>query len=93
MRTNSILVAAIAGTFALAATAAFVTPSSMEEVISPKSAMKSDEGVPHNLVTALKSDEGVPHNLISALQFDEGRPEVVARQSTRVQFADLAEQQ
>ena len=37
--------------------------------------LRSDEGVPHNLVTALKADEGVPQNLVTALKADDGVPQ------------------
>ncbi len=75
MKANrSIIAAAVVALFTAGAYATYPTslkPASEAAV----TAMKADEGVPHNLVTAMKSDEGVPQNLITAMKSDEGVPQ------------------
>ena len=66
-RIHSIAFAAVIGTLAGGATAAFAIPA--------------DEGVPQNLVTAMKQDEGVPQNLVTALKQDEGVPQNLVTES------------
>jgi hypothetical protein len=71
---STLLAAAIVATFAAGASAAYLSEALYDAVQLPATALKADEGVPHNLVTALKADEGVPHNLVTALKADEGVP-------------------
>ncbi len=66
---NYVLAATVAATLAGGASAAYLS----EDIYgAPRHesftgvAMKADEGVPRNLVTALKADEGVPRNLATA---------------------------
>ena len=75
MKSNhSIIAAAVVALFTAGAYATYPTslkPASETAV----TAMKADEGVPHNLVTAMTADEGVPHNLVTAMKADEGVPQ------------------
>jgi hypothetical protein len=67
MKTRTTLIAAaIAATVAIGASAAFIDPELVLRIDGNAIALKADEGVPHNLVTAMKADEGVPHNLVTA---------------------------
>ena len=72
---TTLISAAITATFAIAASAAFVDPDALLRLQGDGIALKADEGVPQNLVTALKADEGVPQNLVTALKEDEGTPQ------------------
>ncbi len=76
MKSERFIIAA-AAVVALFSAGAYATyPASLKPASEPAvSAMKADEGVPHNLVTAMKPDEGVPHNLVMAMKSDEGVPQ------------------
>jgi hypothetical protein len=75
MKSNrSIIAAAIVALFAAGAFSTYPTsqnPASEAAV----TAMKTDEGVPQNLIAQHRSDEGVPQNLIEAMKSDEGVPQ------------------
>jgi hypothetical protein len=71
---NTVIAAGIAAAFALGASAAFINHDGYSDLRGNGIALKADEGVPHNLITALKADEGVPHNLVTAMKADEGVP-------------------
>jgi hypothetical protein len=82
---HSFIAAAVLAVFTAGASATyFSTPTSAVAPVSKLQpaegvphnliAMKADEGVPQNLITALRADEGVPHNLVTAMVFDEGVP-------------------
>ena len=49
---NTMIAAAIAATFVLGASAAFINPGDLHSQFGNGIAMKADEGVPQNLVTA-----------------------------------------
>lgn len=71
---TTLIAAAIVATFVAGASAAFVTSDVLPRASGDGIALKADEGVPQNLVTALKADEGVPQNRVIAMKADEGVP-------------------
>jgi hypothetical protein len=75
MKSNrSSIAAAVVALFAAGAFSIYPTshnPASEGDM----TAMKSDEGVPQNLIAQHRSDEGVPQNLIEAMKSDEGVPQ------------------
>ena len=79
MKTRNYLIsAAMAATFAAGASAAYLSEGiygAPRPGASTDTAMRADEGVPHNLVTAMKADEGVPQNMVTAIKADEGVPQ------------------
>ena len=75
---NSLITAAIVAASTAGASAAYLNKDiygAPAYSTSSNLAMKSDEGVPQNLVTAMKSDEGVPQDLVTAMKSDEGVPQ------------------
>lgn len=66
MKTPSVAIAAsLAGALIMGASAVLMIPDRIPDLLNGPIALKADEGVPHNLVTALNADEGVPHNLVT----------------------------
>jgi hypothetical protein len=72
---NTVIAAGVVATVAVGVSAAFVDHGGAPGILRSALALKADEGVPQNLVTALKADEGVPQNLVTALKADEGVPQ------------------
>ena len=75
---TSLIAAAILGSLTAGGSAAYLSEDiygAARHGPSNRAALKSDEGVPQNLVTALKSDEGVPQNLVTAMKSDDGVPQ------------------
>ena len=71
---TTLISAALAATVAIGAAAAF-SEADLPRMQGGGIALRTDEGVPQNLITAMNADDGVPQNLVTAMKADEGVPQ------------------